>query len=108
MLAMPKVPPLTPLVLTFRVQQFGEAKVLLRQVKRVLQIVVCIGFLQFVKIYQVRPMENNSGTQQKRGLKTRHVTNGVRSLSTCQNQSLSIISSSNNETRFLIKHLNVY
>lgn len=29
---------------------------LLCQVKGILQIVVCIGFLEFVKIYQVRPV----------------------------------------------------
>lgn len=58
-----KVPPFTPQALTFGVQEFSEAKVLLCQVKCILQIVVCIGFLQFVKVYQVRPGQNNRPQQ---------------------------------------------
>lgn len=40
-------------LLTFRVQQLGEAQVLLSQVEGILQVVVSIWFLQLVIVYQV-------------------------------------------------------
>ena len=40
-------------VLTFRVQQLGEAQVLLGQVEGVLQVVVSVGLLQLVKVDQI-------------------------------------------------------
>lgn len=40
---------------TFRVQQLGEAQVLLSQVESILQVVVSIGLFQLVKVYEVRP-----------------------------------------------------
>lgn len=46
---------------TFRVQQLCEAQVLFSQVKGILQIIVGIGFLQLVKVYQVRPKGEREG-----------------------------------------------
>lgn len=39
--------------LTFRVQEFGEAQVLLSNVEGLLEVVCSIGTSQFVKFYQV-------------------------------------------------------
>lgn len=46
--------------LTFWVQQLGEAQVLLCQVKSVLQVVVSVGLLQFVKVDQIRPEDKHN------------------------------------------------
>lgn len=41
-------------MLTFRVQEFGEAQVLLCDVEGLLEVVGCIGPRQLVELYQVR------------------------------------------------------
>lgn len=45
-------------MLTLRVQELSKTKVLLCKVKSILQIVVCIWFLQLVKINQIRPRQD--------------------------------------------------
>lgn len=51
--------------LTLGVQQFGEAQVLLGQVEGILQIVVSVRFLQFIKVNQVWSEEDKQTNKQK-------------------------------------------
>jgi len=46
--------------LTLGIQQLGEAQVLLGQVEGILQVVVSVGFLQLIKVDQVRSEDNNN------------------------------------------------